>query len=224
MVGGLVMGVVMKTFLDLCCGIGGITAGFDGGKWKRVGVDIVEQPDYCGEDFFRTDAIKFALEHGRKFDFIHISCPCQKHTTLTKGTNYGLEYTDIIPEARRALQSLNVPFMMENVVSAPIRKDLVLCGEMFGLDVIRHRVFELHRVKVSQPVHVTHRGRVAGWRHGVFYPGPYRAVYGDGGGKGSVPEWQEAMGINWSDSRYGIAQAVPPAYAKYISERVIEQI
>lgn len=112
--------------------------------------------------------------------------------------------------------------MIENVAGAPLRKDLMLCGEMFGLRVIRERYFELHGVHVEQPVHLPHKGRVTGWRHGEYYAGPYVAVYGRGGGKGSVPQWQDAMGIDWTSSRESLAEAIPPAYTEYIGRKLIE--
>lgn len=37
-----------------------------------------------------------------------------------------------------------------------------------------------------------------------------------GGGKGSVGEWQRAMGIDWTDVRLELAEAVPPAYTEYL--------
>ncbi|MEQ4716075.1 hypothetical protein [Nonomuraea sp. B19D2] len=106
--------------------------------------------------------------------------------------------------------------MMENVAGAPIRMDLRLCGEMFGLAVIRHRFFEIEGFRLDQPTHPRHRGRVSGFRHGVWHVGPYFAVYGEGGGKGSVAEWQEAMGIDWTDVRRELAEAIPPAYTRFI--------
>jgi hypothetical protein len=111
-------------------------------------------------------------------------------------------------------------------ISTPpaIRKDVTLCGEMFGLGVIRHRHFEVSGFTVEQPTHVPHRGRVRGWRHGQYFDGPYVAVYGDGGGKGSVPEWQAAMGIDWIPDRAVLAEAIPPAYAEFIGQQLLAQL
>jgi DNA (cytosine-5)-methyltransferase 1 len=53
-------------------------------------------------------------------------------------------------------------------------------------------------------------------RHGVWHTGPYFAVYGDGGGKGTVAQWQTAMGIPWTDDRKEIAEAIPPAYTAWL--------
>lgn len=94
-----------------------------------------------------------------------------------------------------------------------------LCGEMFGLGVLRHRKFELGGWTTTQPAHVKHRGRVRGWRHGKYYDGPYVAAYGNGGGKATVPEMQAAMGIDWTDVRHELTEAIPPAYTQWIGEQ-----
>lgn len=103
------------------------------------------------------------------------------------------------------------------MVGAPVRPDIVLCGLMFGLNVFRHRLFELSGFACLQQPHPTHRGhRVAGWRHGRRYAGDMTAVYGDGGGKGSVADWQQALGIDWTDDRRELAEAIPPAFTHHI--------
>jgi DNA (cytosine-5)-methyltransferase 1 len=144
---------------------------------------------------------------------------------LTKGTNQdnGVFYPSLIGPTRESLQQLDIPWVIENVQGAKVRRDLTLCGEMFGLDVIRHRYFECS-FPVVKPAHVKHRGRVSGMRHGVWYTGPYAAVYGEGGGKGSVARWQEAMGIDWTNDRKSIAEAIPPAYGEYVGRQLMGHI
>lgn len=156
------------------------------------------------------------------FDAIHASPPCQGYTALA--AVHGNEWPKLIPETRELLDSTGLPYVIENVQGAPVRRDLVLCGEMFGLGVIRHRYFELGGWIATAPAHVKHRGRVRGWRHGEYFDGPYLAVHGDGGGKGSVAEWQQAMGIDWTDVRREIAEAIPPAYTQAIGEQLLESI
>lgn len=202
--------------LDAFCGVGGATRGYQLAGAHVTGVDIVEQPRYCGDDFVQGDAIKFIQEHGHRFDFIHASPPCQSSSALTKGTNKGRVYPQLIPATRYVLQYQDRPFVIENVSGAPIRKDVTLCGEMFGLQVIRHRHFEVSGWSCPRPVHVQHRGRVAGMRHGQWFTGPYFAVYGEGGGKGTVKQWQDAMGIDWTGVRKEIAEAIPPAYTQWL--------
>ncbi|MFF0052572.1 DNA methylase [Streptomyces sp. NPDC005498] len=207
--------------LDLCCGAGGAGMGYYLAGFDVVGVDLHPQPDYPFE-FHQGDAIEFVREHGAAFDLRHASWPCQHHTALTKGTNKGREYPDLIPGGRAAMLEVGGPYVIENVQGAPIRKDLTLCGEMFGLGVIRHRNFEIHGFPVMQMPHLRHRGRVAGCRHGEWFEGPYFAVYGEGGGKGTVAQWQTAMGIDWTDVRKSIAEAIPPAYTRHIGEQVAD--
>lgn len=188
------------------------------GFTEIVGVDIDPQPNYPYA-FVQADALEYVREHGHEFDFIHASPPCQSSTALTKGTNKDkFEYPDLIPQTREALEATGKPYCIENVQQADVRRDLTLCGEYFGLRVIRHRWFEMNW-PVEQPPHLKHRGRVAGLRHGVWYEGPYFAVYGRGGGKGSPQQWQDAMGIHWTHLQRELAEMLPPAYCQYIGEQ-----
>ncbi|MFE3027998.1 DNA cytosine methyltransferase [Nocardia tengchongensis] len=209
--------------LDLFCCAGGAAKGYHDAGFQVVGVDLVEQPRYPFE-FHRGDALEFLAAHGHEFDAIHASPPCQASCTLTAGTNQGREYPQLIPDTREALAQLGVPTVIENVQGAKLRRDVTLCGEMFGLGVIRHRYFELSGWSMPQPAHVRHRGRVAGYRHGRRYDGPYVAVYGNGGGKGTVAQWQTAMGIDWTDDRAELAEAIPPAYTEHLGRRLIENL
>lgn len=210
--------------LDLFCGAGGAAMGYlEAGFTHIVGVDNEPQPDYPFE-FVLGDAIDATAWDLSVFDLIHASPPCQAYSALTKGTNNGRTYVDLIEITRDNLKiESDTPFIIENVAGAPIRKDLMLCGEMFGLDVIRHRYFELHGFTATQPEHPAHRGRVSGYRHGKWYDGPYMAVYGQGGGKGTIPQWQQAMQIDWTDNRKSIAEAIPPAYTRYIGQQFLQQ-
>lgn len=186
-----------------------------------VGVDVNPQPDYPFK-FHQGDAIEYLWRHGPKFDLIHASPPCQRDAAITKGTNAHLRetYPDLYGPTGRILKGLGIPYVIENPAARP---DIVLCGEMFDLAVIRHRKFELGGWSAPPPPHKPHRGRVAGMRHGLWFEGPYFAVYGCGGGKGTVAQWQEAMGIGWTSVRKSIAEAIPPAYTEYIGGQFITQ-
>lgn len=210
--------------LDLFCGAGGATRGYRMAGFEVIGVDIEEQPDYCGDMFIHGDALEIGRKFGHRFDAIHGSPPCQASCTLTKGTNKGREYLNLIPQTRELLDSLGKPYVIENVQGSDLRRDYTLCGEMFGLGVIRHRYFEVSGFEPSPPVHKKHRGRVRGWRHGVYHDGPYLAVHGEGGGKGSVSEWQDAMGIHWTSVRKSIAEAIPPAYTEFIGGQLMARL
>lgn len=207
--------------LDLFCCAGGAAMGYYRAGFDVVGVDIDPQPNYPFE-FHQGDALDFVAEHWRDFDAIHASPPCQGYTALA--AVHGNDWPKLIPETRRLLNATGLPWVIENVQGAPVRRDLTLCGEMFGLGVIRHRYFELGRWTTTPPAHKPHRGRVRGWRHGTYYDGPYLAVHGDGGGKGTVAEWQQAMGIDWTDVRREIAEAIPPAYTEHIGHQLLTHL
>ncbi|WP_227982712.1 DNA methylase [Nocardia spumae] len=218
-------GSTRPRLLDLFCKAGGAAMGYHRAGFDVVGVDIVDQPNYPFE-FHRGDALEFVAAHGTEFDAVHASPPCQASCALTTGTNQALadKYPQLIPATRVALARLRVPTVIENVPGARIRRDVTLCGEMFGLGVIRHRYFEVDRWSVTRPDHPAHRGRVGGYRHGELHAGPYVAVYGSGGGKGSVPQWQKAMGIDWTDVRGELAEAIPPAYTEHLGQQLYDQI
>ena len=214
--------------LDLFCGAGGAAMGYHRAGFDVVGVDINPQPNYPFR-FIRADSLRVLqdfFEHSRPWQgnvaAVHASPPCQASCTLIKGNQRATadNHADLIPQTRELLEALGLPTVIENVQGAKVRRDLTLCGEMFGLGVIRHRYFECS-FPVVQPRHMPHRGRVRGWRHGQFFDGPYVAVYGDGGGKGSVAEWQAAMGIDWTVVRSEIAEAIPPAYTEHVGAQLV---
>ena len=195
--------------LDLYCGVGGAAVGYHrAGFDEVVGVDIVPQPDYPFE-LHVGSALDFLVEHGAEFDAIHASPPCQAASGPTRGTNRQRNVTasrkhpQHIPAVRALLALAGQPSVIENVQGALLRRDLTLCGEMFGLPVLRHRYFELGGWKMAGQAHPAHRGRVRGWRHGEYFDGPYLAAYGEGGGKASVEECRAGLGIDWTDNRAG---------------------
>lgn len=219
--------------LDLFCCAGGSAVGYHRAGFRVIGIDINPQPNYPFE-FIQADAIRVledlvTLGHFNTFvpAVVHTSPPRQCSTALTKGTNKnnGKTYVNLIPPTRELLAQLpdDIPTVIENVNGAALRRDLTLCGEMFGLGVLRHRHFETN-FPIAQPAHIPHRGRVRGWRHGEYFDGPYLAVYGEGGGKGTVREWQDAMGIQHTHVRKEIAEAIPPAYSKYIGEQILAHL
>lgn len=212
--------------LDLYCCSGGAGVGYHRAGFDVTGVDIDPQPNYP-HPFIQADAVAYLAAHGHEYDAIHASPPCQAHTALTKGNRsrgWVDTHVDFIPVTRALLDHIGKPYVIENVQGSTLRRDVTLCGEMFDLSVIRHRYFELGGWATVAPAHRPHRGRVAGYRHGAWYEGPYFAVYGDGGGKGTVAQWQAAMGIDWTDVRKELAEAIPPAYTEWLGRRLLEEL
>ncbi|WP_052869376.1 DNA cytosine methyltransferase [Streptomyces niger] len=211
--------------LDLFCCAGGAAMGYHRAGFAVDGVDIADRPRYPFT-FHRADALEHLarlIDTGEieRYALIHNSPPCQAGCTLTVGTNqsrgWGGEHVQLIPELRALLDASGLPYVIEQPTGkAPVRRDLRLCGESFGLGVLRHRTFELGRWSTPQPPHPAHRGYVRGVRHGVHRDGPYVAAYGAGGGKATVPEMQTAMDITWTDVREELTEAIPPAFTQWI--------
>ncbi|MFF0741982.1 DNA methylase [Streptomyces sp. NPDC004111] len=219
--------------LDLFCCAGGAAMGYHRAGFDVTGVDIVARPAYPFT-FHQGDALEFladliATGEIRRYAAVHTSPPCQHGCALTVGTNramgWGRTHVQLIPTLRELLDTTGLPYVIEQPNGrAPVRKDLNLCGEMFSLGVLRHRTFELGGWTTAQPVHRPHRGRVRGWRHGRYFDGPYVAAYGSGGGKATVPEMQHAMGIDWTDVREELTEAIPPAYTHHIGTAALTHL
>ncbi|MFE7466413.1 DNA methylase [Streptomyces sp. NPDC057499] len=212
--------------LDLFSCAGGAGTGYVRAGFDVVGVDIVDRPNYPYR-FVRADALEhlsalIASGAIEQYAAVHASPPCQAGCALTVGTNrsmgWGGTHVDLVAPTRVLLEASGLPYVIEQPNGrAEIRKDLTLCGEQFGLGVLRHRNFELGRWSTTRPAHPKHRGRVRGWRHGQFHDGPYVA----GGGKPTVPELQAAMGITWTDVREELTEAIPPAYTHWIGTQFL---
>ncbi len=214
-----------RRVLDLFSCAGGAAMGYHRAGFEVDGCDIADRPRYPFA-YHRGDALEYlahliASGDIERYTLVHASPPCQAGCALTVGTNqsqgWGEVHTDMVAPTRELLDATGLPYVIEQPNGkAEIRKDVSLCGVMFGLGVFRHRNFELGRWSTPKPRHVKHDGYVRGWRHGVYRDGPYIAAYGDGGGKATVPEMQTAMGITWTDVHEELTEAIPPAYTKWI--------
>jgi DNA (cytosine-5)-methyltransferase 1 len=143
---------------------------------------------------------------------------------VRKSANWGrerkhfTEHPDLIEPTRAMLEASGLPYVLENVMGAPMRADLVLCGTMFGLRIIKHRQFECN------------------------FPVPcllpscdHSDVYNPWQGKGrSAAEHREAQGTPWIPQCGGASRkagytgdlnnAIPPAYTQFVGERLIAHI
>jgi len=222
--------------LDAYACAGGATMGYYLAGYRVVAVDINDQPNHPGRQhrteeiqFIQGDAVDHIRRYGSAFHLIHTSPPCQSKCGLTVGTNasrgWGGEHVDLVGPTREALLTTGRPYIIEQPNGqADVRKDITLCGEMFGLGVLRHRNFELGGWTMPKPAHRKHRGYTRGWRHGVYRDGPYIAAYGKGGGKRTVPEMQAAMGIGWTDVREELTEAIPPAYSELLARHAFQHM
>ena len=142
--------------LDLYSGAGGSATGYHRAGFDVVGVDIVHQPRYPFP-FIRADALSYLVQHGREFDAIHASPPCEVHSTL-RALSPEKFYPDLIPATRAVMELCGKPWVIENVPGATLHHGVMLCGIMFGLRTYRHRWFETPFL-IMQPHHPRHRIR-----------------------------------------------------------------
>lgn len=224
-------GEVMIRVLDLFCGGGGASVGMMRAGAQVVGLDIEPQPEHPGYgnflDLIQGDALSLSVDFIRKFDFVWASPPCQAYSWASAGArNSGRDWPDLVSKVRDLLSLVGVPFCIENVAGSPIRHDLMLCGDMFGLKVIRHRYFEIHGFETLQPDHWKHRGKVqdgfyvtvAG--HNCFGLQNFRNRNNLPGANG-LEVCQYAMGIGWIQNKKTLREVVPPAYSEYIMRQFI---
>lgn len=203
--------------LDLFCGAGGASMGLKNAGFDVVGVDINPQKRYPFM-FFQDDALSFCLDG---FDFIWASPPCQAYSRASAGRrNAGVEYPDLIEPTREKLKQSGIPYVIENVPGAPIRRDVVLNGWMFpGLKVIRERWFECSFFILAPP---TKRPK------GLMRAG-YMSIAGGGTQTGALALGQRytadgcrtAMGIDWM-IRLELSLAIPPQYSEFIANAFLK--
>jgi DNA (cytosine-5)-methyltransferase 1 len=208
----------MKKLLDLFCGAGGATYGYQKAGFRVTGIDLAPQPHYCGDVFVQADALAYLAEHGSKFDVIHASPPCQGYSQMSD-CRPGLcaTYPKLIEPIRESLQQVARPWIIENVPRSPLRPDVVLCGQMFGLPLYRHRIFEAP-FPVMQPPHPAHS--LPGSRAGHWKPGHIISVCGN---CSPISLAKAAMGIDWMN-RNELAESIPPAYTEWIGRQLLTQL
>ena len=215
--------------LDLFCGGGGaalglLAAGFD----EVVGIDIVAKHEkvYPG-DFILGDATTPPVNI-ESFDFVWASPPCQAFTS--NGSGEENTHPNLIPQTRAILDGH--PFTcIENVPSAPIRKDIMLMGPMVGLPRIRRRRwFELSFLMFQPPViDVEHdlfsSGRGVSITTSMCSSSHFYSRKAIGlRGRVSNSEAREVMGIKTAMTNAQIGEAVAPPMAEFIGREAITQM
>lgn len=234
----------MNRLLDLYSCAGGAGEGYRRAGYRVYSVDLVPQPrnpfpfyqgDVCavltllilGESITFSNGETLSLQD---FAAIHASPPCQAYSvTKSKSRNRKTKHVDLVAPTRVLLEQTDLPWIMENVVGAPLHDPIQLCGTQFGLTaedvdgvplkLLRHRLFESN-VELEAPPHVSHRK----------FPSITASVFGSGGtytprhrddrlrSGGYVPHIdviRVIMGIDWMN-RYELSQSIPPAYTEYL--------
>lgn len=209
-----------------------------------TGVDI--EPNHAKYHpglFILADAATYIINHGRNYDAIHASPPCQFYTrgNAMNWQDGSSPWPRSIPEIRDALETTGKPYVIENVKDATwdMIDPVTLCGCMFDLGttdddgiyihMLRPRFFEVSGFTLTAPRECDHSGKewIAG-AYGGARRDKYEAKYIRKGGY--VPPNKDVvkalLGIDplhnmtWN----GVFESVPPAYTEWIGQQMRAQL
>lgn len=203
--------------LDLFCGAGGAGMGLSRAGFDVTGVDIKHQRRYPFT-FLLGDALEADLSG---YDFVWASPPCQRYTVSQNASKNRDAHPDLIAPVRAKLQAWGGPWIIENVVGAPLLNPTMLCGLAMGLKVKRHRLFESNRFLLAPPCgghdqdyyllqgrEVRNRVRMGADPKGTRC-----------GLRVSTSIGRDAMGIDWM-TRAEMSEAIPPAYSEFLARQI----
>lgn len=226
--------------LDLCAGGGGAAYGY-----VRAGFDVMAVDNHIRRDLPPTPHIKWIKADMRKvlldtaylrtFDAWHASPPCQldtraKHLRDAQGGSSKV-LVNLIPHTQRAFHAEErIPWVIENVEGAPLRRDLLLCGSMYpelSVDdetghrwLKRHRIFEAN-LPLSPPRLCDHKA--AGVRPLGVYASKSDNIPSGGQTARTLEEGRTLMGIPWM-SWSALVEAIPPVYTETIGRQMLAKI
>lgn len=192
--------------LDLFCKAGGASFGYHLAGFEVVGVDIEPQKNYPFE-FHCADALTFPLDG---FDLLAGSPPCQSFSNAQRIQNR--EHPELIEPIRERFIESGIPYVIENVVGAPLINPTLLCGEMFGIENYRHRLFETSfpLPLMLHPEHIHPQAKMGR----MPKKGEYIQAVGNFAG---VDIARQALGVHWM-TRDEIRESIPPVFTKFIGE------
>jgi DNA (cytosine-5)-methyltransferase 1 len=223
--------------LELAACEGGATKGLQRAGWHVTAVDIdgaalARNP---ADVTVKADALDYLADNWQDFDAFHASFPCQRWSA--NGANPAASnWPDLITPGRELLEATGRPWTMENVLHAPLRRDLILCGTMFDLTAIdtdgtllhlkRHRVFESN-VPLTAPRPCSHP-------RGVQWAGVYGGARKDkieartvrkGGYVPPDAGVQSRLlgGVEWMTGK-GRRECIPPVYAEWIGTQLAAEV
>jgi len=236
--------------LDLFCGAGGATRGYQLAGFRVFGVDIEPQPYYVGDAFYQGDALEVLRANTRlnlnKFSAIHASPPCQGYSVAGNFSSNGVNLTKrhtkslagpskrhpkLIQTTRFLLNTVYIhtgnptPWIIENVNGAPLDPDhtIRLCGTSFGLPLIRHRFFESNIPLLALECG-NHEGAIYNPVGHAYINTHLRDILLTQADRANwASRCREAMGIDWM-SRNELSQAIPPAYTELIGNQLMSYL
>jgi len=237
--------------LDLFCCEGGASTGYSRAGFDVYGVDLFGDsvqtrypfPSYKGDAIAVMDRL---LNGGRllfrytlgpllglaDFAVVTGSPPCQAYS-VTKHTHNN-KHPELIEPTREAMVASGLPYVIENVVGAPLIDPLMLCGSMFDLTAIdtdgtplrleRHRLFESNLPLVAPKADFHDKTIDVAGAYGGGSSDRRHAKEVRRGGYTPAKEVRAALlGIDWM-TLHGMSQSIPPAYTEWLGKQLIVSV
>ncbi|MER5350626.1 SAM-dependent methyltransferase [Kitasatospora sp. NPDC002551] len=208
---------------DFYCCQGGATRGYQD-YFYVLGIDLDDQPRYCGQAFIQGDALTvlaatadWLRTHAAA---VHGSPPCQGYSDAQ--VLQGNDHPMLIAPTCDAFTGLGLPWVIENVPGARgyMTEPIVLCGAMFGHRTYRDRLIEAGGgLTLPQPHHprhelpITKMGRPRREGEMAHYVGNFPGVQ----------EARDDLGVPWMN-RDGIRESIPPSYARWIGQQLTRHL
>lgn len=215
--------------LDLFCGGGGASAGYAKAGLEIHGVDLSDQPHYPFH-IDQGDALEYLAANHDAFDAFVASPPCRDHSILAH-CGIGTDGSgSLLARTRSMLQTIEKPWVMENVVGAYMPNSVLLCGSMFDLGTKTHKLKRHRQFETSFPVpqpldHCSEDRRPVIGLYGGR-PRDRRSSPTTKGTSGTTLPFidaQQAMEIDWLPIK-PLCQAIPPAYTDYIGRYLLKEL
>jgi len=192
--------------LDAYSCAGGAGMGYHLAGFDVTGLDKDPQPNYPFT-FIQADALEALADHQflSQFDAIHASPTCQTFARVTAWRGSRDDHPDLLTPTLALLSEVSIPWVVENVPEAGLRADYRLCGTQFGLNVRRHRDFQLGNWSAYELM-----PSCQCYRNPSLLPFEHK----------DERAFADAMGCTWMNKTEA-RQALPPAYTHHIGTQLL---
>ncbi len=120
--------------IDLCCGLGGWSAGFCAEGWQAIGVDLADFSSSYPGRFIQADLLTWEGWRGLKPLVVVASTPCEQFSRWsmpwTRAKNPPRPSLALWDRAAQIARTIGVPLIQENVRAAQdfVGKSAMNCG------------------------------------------------------------------------------------------------